>query len=207
MFYHFRRFRLKGAWHLFYTALHRAERERVGRNPDPSVAIMDSQSVKTVEQSARIRGYDAHKCVKGRKRHFLVDTLGLPITSHFIPSDVHDTVGARKLLGGLAFFVPRLKKIWADAAYRGKELADWRRHQAKSWELEVVEREPGMRGFSVQPRRWVIERSFAWLIRNRRLAKDYERTVQTSETLIELAATSLLLRRLGGPEARTREGA
>lgn len=102
--------------------------------------------------------------------------------------------------------MPRLKKIWADAAYRGKELADWCRHQGKGWELEVVEREPGMRGFSVQPRRWVIERSFAWLIRNRRLAKDYERTVQTSETLIELAATRLLLRRLGGPEARTRGG-
>ncbi len=198
VFYHFRRFRLKGTWHLLYTALHRAERERVGRNPDPSAAIMDSQSVKTVEESARIRGYDAHKCVKGRKRHLLVDTLGLPITSYVTPADVHDTVGARKLLGGLAFFVPRLKKIWADAAYRGKELADWCEQQGDGWDLEVVEREPGTRGFSIQPRRWIVERSFAWLIRNRRLAKDYERKVQTSETLIELAATRLALRRLAG---------
>jgi putative transposase len=157
---------------------------------------MDSQSVKTVEESARIRGYDAHKSVKGRKRHLLVDTLGLPITSYVTSADMHDTVGARKLLGGLAFFVPRLKKIWADAAYRGKELADWCQQQGNGWDLEVVEREPGTHGFSIPPRRWVVERSFAWLTRNRRLAKDYERKVQTSETLIELAAIRLLLRRL-----------
>ncbi len=157
---------------------------------------MDSQSVKTVEESACICGYDAHKCVKGRKRHLLVDTLGLPVACYVTPADVHDTVGARKLLGGLAFFVPRLQTIWADAAYRGKGLAQWCRHQGKGWDLEIVEREPGSRGFSVQLRRWVVERSFAWLIRNRRLAKDYERKVQTSETLIEVAAIRLLLRRV-----------
>ena len=94
--------------------------------------------------------------------------------------------------------MPRLKKIWADAAYRGKDLADWCRQQGAGWELEIVEREPGTRGFAVQPRRWVVERSFAWLSRNRRLAKDYERMVQTSETFIELAATRLVLCRLGG---------
>lgn len=158
---------------------------------------MDSQSVKTVEESAGIRGYDAHKCVKGRKRHLLIDTLGLPIACYVTPADVHDTVGARKLLGGLAYFVPRFKKIWADAAYRGKELADWCHQQGDGWKLEMVEREPGTRGFAVQPRRWTVERSFAWLIRNRRLAKAYERRVQTSETLIELAMLRLLLRRLG----------
>ena len=84
---------------------------------------------------------------------------------------MHDTVGARRLLGGPAYFVPRLKKLWADAAYRGKELADWRRKQGDGWEIEVVEREPGTRGFAVLPRRWVVERSLAWLSRNRRLAK------------------------------------
>src|SRR5579859_2801548 len=141
VFYHFRQFRLKGIWHGLYTALHRAERERVGRHPDPSAAILDSQSVKTVEESARICGYDAHKCVKGRKRHLLVDTLGLPIAHYVTPADVHDTVGARKLLQGLTCFVPRLKKIWADAAYRGKELAEWCRQQGDGWDLEIVERE------------------------------------------------------------------
>jgi putative transposase len=198
IFYHFRRFRLCGTWHGLYSALHRAERERVGRNSDPSAAILDSQSVKTVEESACIRGYDAHKCIKGRKRHLLVDTLGLPIACYVTPADLSDPQGARKLLGGLAFFVPRLTKIWADAAYRGKELAEWCQQQGRGWDLEIVGRAPGTRGFAVQPRRWVVERAFAWLIRNRRLAKDYERKVQTSETLIELAATRLLARRLGG---------
>ena len=151
--------------------------------------------LKTVEESACIRGYDAHKCVKGRKRHLLVDILGLPIASYVTSVDVHDTVGARKLLAGLAFRMPRLKKIWADAAYRGKDLADWCQQQGDGWELEIVEREHGTRGFQVQPRRWVVERCFAWLSRNRRMAKDYERKVQTSETLIEVAAIRLVLRR------------
>jgi putative transposase len=195
VFYHYRRFRLQGIWHLLYTALHRAERERVGRHPDPSAAIMDSQSVKSVEESASISGYDGHKRVKGRKRHLVVDTLGLPIAVYVTPADLSDSAGARKLLSGLAPLLPRLKKIWADAAYRGKELADWCK-QYGGWELEIVEREPGTQGFQVQPRRWVVERSFAWLSRNRRLARDYERRVQTSETFIELAATRLVLRRL-----------
>jgi putative transposase len=155
---------------------------------------MDSQSVKTVEESEGIRGFDGGKLVKGRKRHLLVDTLGLPIAWYVTPADMSDTQGARWLLGGLAYFVPRLKKIWADAAYRGKELADWCRQQGNGWDLQIVVREAGTRGFAVQPRRWVDERAFAWLNRNRRLAKDYERRVQTSETLIELAAIRFLLR-------------
>jgi putative transposase len=115
------------------------------------------------------------------------------------PADLHDTHGARRLLAGLKCFVPRLKKIWADAAYRGQDLADWC-HTQGDWDLEVVERRPGVRGFSVQSHRWIVERSFAWLSHNRRLAKDYERRVQTSETLIEVAATRLVLRRLAGTE-------
>jgi putative transposase len=186
-------------------AVYRAERERVGRHPDPSAAILDSQSVKTAEESARIRGYDAHKCIKGRKRHLLVDTLGLLISCYVTPADVHDTVGARKVLGGLASIAPRLTKIWADAAYRGQALADWCQLQGNGWKLEVAKRTPGTRGFSLQQRRWIVERSFAWLTRNRRLAKDYERKVQTSETLIEIAAIRLVLRRLaaaGGVAAK-----
>jgi putative transposase len=199
VFYHFRRFRLKGAWFRVYCDLHAAERERAGRDADPSAAIMDAQSVKTVEESARISGYDGGKQVKGRKRHLLVDTLGLPIAIYVTPADLSDPAGARKLLAGLAFRVPRLKKIWADAAYRGKDLADWCRLQGDGWELEVVQREPGTRGFQVQPRRWVVERTFGWLSRYRRLSKEYERKGQTSETLIEVAMIRLLVARLGQP--------
>lgn len=196
VFYHFRRLRLQGFWHGLFTDLRDAERERVGRYRHASAAVMDAQSVKTVEESAHISGFDAHKRVKGRKRHLLVDTLGLPISVYVTPADVHDTQGARRLLAGLKFFVPRLKKIWADAAYRGKELADWCQTEG-DWELEVVERMPGVRGFSVLPKRWVVERTFGWLSRNRRMSKDYERKVQTSETLIEVAMIRLLIARLG----------
>jgi putative transposase len=168
----------------------------VGKDPHPSAAMMDSQSVKTVEESAHIRGFDAHKRIKGRKRHLLVDTLGLPVMVYVTPADMHDTQGARRLLAGLKYFVPRLKKIWADAAYRGKELADWCKAQG-DWDLEVVERTPGVRGFSVVPKRWVVERTLGWISRNRRMSKDYERKVQTSEALIEVAMIRLLVARFG----------
>jgi len=102
VYYHFRHWRLKGNWHQIYTALRTAERERVGKNAEPSAAIIYAQSVKTVEESASISGFDAHKHVEGRKRHILVDTLGLPLSIYVAPADVHDTRGARCLLAGLA---------------------------------------------------------------------------------------------------------
>lgn len=147
---------------------------------------MDAQSVKTVEESGRIQGYDAHKRIKGRKRHLLVDILGLPFSSYVTPANVHNTFGARRLLAGLKYFVPRLTKIWADWCIA-----------TGGWELEVVKRPPGMRGWSQQPKRWIVERTFAWLLRSRRRVVDYERNVQTSETLIEVAIIRLLLARLG----------
>jgi putative transposase len=163
VYYHFRQFRRKHTVHALYPALHQAERERADRHPDPSAAIMDGQSVKTVEESGGIRGYDGGKLVKGRKRHLLVDTLGLPIAWYVTPANFSDSQAARRLLGGLAYFVLRRKKIWADAAYRGKELADWRRQQNAGWDLEIVERESGTRGFRLLPRRWAVGRSLAWL--------------------------------------------
>jgi putative transposase len=112
------------------------------------------------------------------------------------PADLHDTSGARRLLAGLAPFVPRRKQVCADGADRGEELARWCQAQG-GWDLEVVERAPEMRGCRVQPRRWVVERPFAWLYRNRRFSTDSERKVHTSETLIEVAMIRLLLTRLG----------
>jgi putative transposase len=182
-------------WHLILKELRAAERKRVGKDPQLTAAIVDSQSVKTVEESAHPSGYDAHKNVKGRKRHLLVDTLGLPLSVYVTSADVQDRVGARRLLGGLKPFVPRLKKIWADGAYTGERLAGWCKERG-GWELRIVERSIDTEGFAVLPHRWIVERTLSWLMRNRRLSKDYERKVQTSETFIELAMIRLILRRL-----------
>src|ERR687885_1690671 len=195
VYYHFRRFRLSGLWSIMLKVLRAAERKRVGKDPQPTAAIMDSQSVKTVEESAHPSGYDAHKNVKGRKRHLLVDTLGLLLSIYVSPADVQDRAGAQWLLAGLKALLPRLKKIWADGAYTGEKLAGWLEEQG-GWKLEIVERDREARGFEVLPKRWIVERTFSCLMRNRRLSKDYERRVQTSETLVEVATIRLLLRRL-----------
>jgi len=195
VYYHFRKFRLSGAWHLIYRALRRTERNRIGKNPDVSAAIMDSQSVKTTEEGTRSNGYDAHKNIKGRKRHLLVDTLGLPLSVYVPPANVQDRVGARLLLAGLNPLVPRLKKIYADGAYSGEELRRWCEERGGG-KLEIVERDRETEGFEVLPKRWIVERTFSWLIRNRRLSKDYERMVQSSETFITVAMIRLMLRRL-----------
>jgi putative transposase len=204
VFYHFRKFRLNGMWHRIFAILREAERKRAGKDPDASAAIMDSQSIKTTEECAKpdagvydahANGYDAHKNVKGRKRHLLVDTLGLPLSVYVTPANVQDRVSARLLLAGLAPLVPRLEKIWADGAYGGEPLAQWCREEG-GWDLEIVERDREAEGFEVIPKRWIVERTISWIGRNRRMSKDYERKVQTSETLIELAMIRLILRRL-----------
>jgi putative transposase len=187
---------LSGLWYLILKVLRSAERKRVGRDPQPTAAIMDSQSVKTTEESAHPSGYDAHKNVKGRKRHLLVDTLGLLLSVYVSPADVQDRGGAQGLLAGLKPHLPQLKKIWADGAYTGEKLAGWCQEQG-GWELEIVERRSAdIEGFVVLPRRWIVERTLGWLMRNRRLSKDYERLVQTSETFIEVAMIRQILRRL-----------
>ena len=136
-----------------------------------------------------------NKRVKGRKRHLLVDTLGIPLSYYVTPADMHDTQGARRLLGGLKYFVPRLKTIWAHSAYRGRDSADWCK-VVGDWDLEVVGHVPGTKRFAIRPKRWVVERTFGWLSHNRQMSIEYERTVQTSETLIEAAMIRLLLVRL-----------
>jgi putative transposase len=125
----------------------------------------------------------------------LLDTLGLPLSVYVGPADVQDRSGARLLLAGPKPLAPRLKKIRADGAYSGEELATWCEEQG-GWELRIVERDKEARDFEVLPQRWIIERTFGWLRRVRRLAKDYERKAQTSETLIEVAMIRLILRRL-----------
>jgi putative transposase len=196
VYYHFRKFRLNGLWALILKALYAAERKRVGKASQPTAAIIDSQSVKTVEESAHPSGYDAHKNVKGRKRHLLVDTLGLVLSVYVTSADVQDRVGAQCLLARLKTLLPRLKKIWADGAYTGEKLARWCKEQG-GWELAIVKRSSAdTEGFTVLPHRWIVERTLGWLMRNRRLSKDYERKVQTTETFMEVAMIRLILRRL-----------
>lgn len=195
-YYYFRYWKLKGIWHRLLKALHTAERLRAGRSPDPTAAIMDSQSVKTTEESSGSKGYDAHKNVAGRKRHLLVDTMGLLLSVFVTPASMQDRQGARCLLAGLGPLAPRLQLIWADGAYSGEGLAEWCEAEG-GWHLEIVKRDKSAtEGFKVSPRRWVVERTFAWLGRHRRLSKDYEREVQTSETFIEIAMIRLILARL-----------
>src|SRR5215213_9847280 len=195
VYYHFRRLRLDGLWHLILKALRKTTRQQAGKHPKPSAAIMDTQSIKTTVESASYSGYDGHKKVKGRKRHLLVDTLGLPISIYVSPADTQDRLGARCLLAGRKPLMPRLQKVWADGAYSGEELARWSREKG-NWELEIAERVEEAEGFAIVARRWVVERSFGWLLRNRRLSKDYERKLQSSEAFIEIAMIRLMLKRL-----------
>lgn len=153
---------------------------------------MDGQSVKTTERGG-VRGFDGHKRVRGRKRHILVDILGLPIASRVEPASISDRRAGARLLGGLRAFFPAIRTVIADAGHESRELArTLKRHEG--WELRIVKRR--QRAFKITGLTWIVERSFAWLGRNRRLSKDYEYMVQTSETLIDVAATRLMLNRI-----------
>ena len=194
---YFARWRDDGTLRRVYDALHRQWRLRVGRDPTPSAGAIDSQSVQAAEE-AESRGSDRNKRVVGRKRHLIVDTEGLPVAVVVTSAAVNDKAGARLLLAAVREALPRLKKLWADAGYRSGPLAAEAR--AQGIELEVVERHAGG-GFVVMARRWVVERTFAWLSRYRRLSKDYEYLPETSEAMIYAAMSRLMLRRLTRPKA------
>ncbi len=172
--------------------LRRMLRKQLGREENASAGIIDSQSVKTSEEGSRERGFDAGKKINGRKRHILVDTLGLLLAVKVHAASIQDRDGAKLLFASCQNRLPRLFLIWADGGYRGK-LIVWVALNCL-WLLEIVKRHDNVKGFVVLPRRWVVERTFAWLLKHRRLSKDYERECQTSEAWIYLAMVSVMLK-------------
>jgi putative transposase len=190
---YFRTFRDDGTWWRIHETLRSQVRQRAGRHKHPTAAALDSQSVKTT-QLPGVRGYDAGKKVKGRKRHLLVDTLGLLLVVVVTSAALSDPAGARVLFKRRGGACKKLRRIWVDGTYRG-HLLEWVLLHCR-FRLQPVLRCQGQKGFAVLPRRWVVERTFAWLTQCRRLAKDYEALPESSEAMIYIAMIRLMLRRL-----------
>ena len=183
-----------GTWQKIHDALRAKTRLAAGKKSTPTVAIVDSQSIRTAEGGEQ-RGYDAAKNITGRKRHVAVDTLGLLLAVVVHRADCQDQDGAKWVIEKLGAQFRRIKVVFGDVAYGRSGLPEWVQ-EAFGWILQTVLRPVGVKGFVVLPKRWIVERTFAWLVRHRRHSKDYERTTASSEALTYIAMISLMSKRL-----------
>jgi len=195
---YFRQWRKDGVWQQINDKLVELVRESEGREIDPTAAIVDSQSVKTTECGGE-RGYDAGKKINGRKRHIIVDSIGMLLAVVVHPASVQDRDGAKLVMERIRDRFPRLALIWADGGYAG-ELVAWVKSTLGCL-LQIIRRPEGTKGFQILPRRWVVERTFGWLGRYRRLSKDYERTTESSEAMVYIAMIHVMVRRLRPSQA------
>jgi transposase len=170
-------------------------RKASGKRARPTACILDSQTVRSADHGGEV-GYDAAKKTKGRKRHLLVDTLGLLLGVWITPASTPERAGAQGLLARVLVAYAGLRKRWVDGGYTGPEFAAWVRTLRPKLEVEVVRRSDDLSGFKVLPRRWVVERTFGWLMKQRRLVRDYEQTESSAAAMVQIAMIHIMLRRL-----------